>query len=108
MIQLVFAAALANSIVAAPGLWAHAQWAETRPNVQIVVENRSAAKAWLVDLACDAYDARGVRVATATGSLPELQPGERATTFAMAPDAAAAARFTCKVTVADWRTPGGK
>jgi hypothetical protein len=107
MLELVFAAALskamANSITAPPGIYAHAQWAATRPNVQLVVENRSNLKAWLVDVACDAYDARGALVAVATGNLPELDPGERVSTFAIAEAGAPAARFVCKVAVSDWR-----
>jgi hypothetical protein len=105
MIELVFAAALANAITAPPGIYAHAQWAATRPNVQLVILNRSDLKAWLVDVACNAYDARGALIAVAAASLPELDPGERAATFALAEDRAPAARFACKVTVSDWRRP---
>lgn len=105
MLALIFAAALANHITAPPGIYAHAQWAATRPNVQLVVENRSNLKAWLVDVACDAYDARGALVALATANLPELDPGERVATFAIAEDRVPAARFVCKVTVSDWRQP---
>jgi hypothetical protein len=103
MIELVFAAALANSIAAPPGLWARANWGATRPNVQLVVENRSNLKAWLVGVACNAYDARGALVAVATGDLPELAPGEHATTWAIAEGGATAVRFACKVGVSDWR-----
>lgn len=105
MIELIFAAALANSIAAPPGIWARAQWGATRPNVQLVIENRSDLKAWLLGVACNAYDARGALVAVATGDLPELDPGERATAWAIAEDRAPAVRFTCKIAVSDWRRP---
>jgi hypothetical protein len=103
MIELMFAAALANSIAAPPGIWARAQWGATRPNVQVVLENRSNVKAWLVDLTCNAYDARGALVAVPTANVAELRPGERATTWAIADGGATAVRFACKVGVADWR-----
>jgi len=105
MIELMFAAALANSIAAPPGIWARAEWGATRPNVQIVLENRSNVKAWLVDLTCNAYDARGALVAVSTGNVAELQPGERAKTWAIADGGATAVRFACRVGVADWRRP---
>jgi hypothetical protein len=105
MIELMFAAALANSIAAPPGIWARAEWGATRPNVQVVLENRSDVKAWLVDLTCNAYDARGALVAVSTGNVAELQPGERAKTWAIADGGSTAVRFTCKVGVADWRRP---
>ena len=110
MIELVFAAALAkanpNHITAPPGIYAHANWGATRPNVQLIIENRSDLKAWLVDIACKAYDARGGLVAVATGDLPELAPRERATTWALSESGAPAVRFTCQVSVSDWRRPG--
>jgi hypothetical protein len=105
MIELIFAAALANSIAAPPGIWAQAKWGAMRPNIQLVLENRSNVKAWLVDVTCDAYDARGVLVGVSTGNLAELDPGERATTWAIARERATAVRFACKVDVSDWRRP---
>ena len=105
MTPLVFAAALANSITAPPGIYAHADWGATRPNVQLILENRSTLKAWLVDIACKAYDARGALVAVATGDLPELNPGERTTTWALSEAETPAVRFICKVAVSDWRQP---
>lgn len=105
MIELIFAAALANSIAAPPGIWAHADWGATRPNVQLVLENRANVKAWLVDIACNAYDAHGALVAIATGNVAELEPGERAKTWAIAEGRATAVRFACKVGVSDWREP---
>lgn len=105
MIALALAAALANSITAPPGIWAHAQWAAARPNVQVVIENRSQVEAWLLDVTCNAYDAQGGLVAVATGDLPELGPGQRATAWAIAEDGATAVRFACKVGVDDWRAP---
>jgi hypothetical protein len=105
MIELIFAAALANSIAAPPGIWAHAQWGATRPNVRLVIENRSEVKAWLLDVTCNAYDARGALVAIPTGNLPELGPGQRATTWAIADRGETAVRFACKVGVSDWRQP---
>jgi hypothetical protein len=114
MIELVLAAAAAlpktspNRITAPYGIHAHAQWAATPPNVQLVIENTSNVKAWLLDVTCNAYDARGALVAVATADLPELNPGERATTFAIAEDRVPAARFVCKVAVSDWRLPAKK
>ena len=84
MIELMFAAALANSIAAPYGVWARAEWGATRPNVRLVLENRSKVKAWLVDVACNAYDAGGGLVAVATGNVAELKPGERVETWATA------------------------
>lgn len=105
MFQLILAAALANSITAPPGLYAHAQWGATRPNVQLVIENRSSLKAWLVDVTCTAFDVRGAGVAVASGAVPELEPGELVKTWAIGDGVATAARFTCKVGVSDWREP---
>lgn len=105
MIALVLAAALANSITAPPGIWAHAKWGAARPNVQVVVENRSQVEAWLVDVSCNAYDAQGALVAVATGDLPELGPGQSATAWAIGDGGATAVRFACKVGVNDWRSP---
>lgn len=105
MIELIFAAALANSIAAPPGIWARAEWGATRPNVRLVLENRSNVKAWLVDVTCNAYDARGALVAVSTGNVAELEPSERATTWAIADGGATAVRFACKVGVSDWRRP---
>ncbi len=105
MIALIFAAALANSITAPPGIWAHAQWGAQRPNVELVLENRANVKAWLVDVTCNAYDARGALVGVSTGNVAELDPGERATTWAIAEEPAPAVRFACKVSVNDWRAP---
>jgi hypothetical protein len=106
MIELILAAALANSIAAPPGIWARAQWGAKRPNVQLVLENRSSVKAWLLDVTCNAYDAHGALVAISTGNVPELNPGERANTWAVSEDGGATAvRFVCKVGVSDWRAP---
>jgi hypothetical protein len=58
--------------------------------------------AWLVDVTCNAYDARGALVAVSTGNLAELGPGERATTWAIADGGASAVRFACRVGVSDW------
>lgn len=105
MIALVFAAALANSITAPPGIWAHANWGATRPNIQLTIENRSDVKAWLLGVACNAYDASGALVGVATGDLPDLAPHQRTTTWAIAEPAPTAVRFVCKVAVTDWRRP---
>lgn len=106
MIALMFAAALANSIAAPYGLRARAQWGATRPNIRLLIENQSKVKAWLVDVACNAYDARGALVAVATGNVAQLQPGERVETWATGDDAApTAVRFACKVGVSEWRRP---
>lgn len=105
MIALMFAAALANSVAAPYGIWARAQWGATRPNIQLVLENRSKVKAWLVDVTCKAYDARGALVAVSTGNVAQLDPGERVKTWATADAQATAARFACKVGVSEWRRP---
>ncbi|CAN7565992.1 FxLYD domain-containing protein [Phenylobacterium sp. LjRoot225] len=105
MIGIVFAAALANSIAAPYGIWARAQWGATRPNVQLSLENRSQVKAWLVDVACNAYDARGALVAVATANVAQLKPGERVETWATAEAEAPAVRFACKVGVSEWQRP---
>lgn len=105
MISLIFAAALANSITAPPGIWAHAQWGAQRPNVELVLENRANVKAWLVDVTCNTYDDRGALVAISTANVAELAPGERAKTWAIAEERSPAVRFICKVSVSDWRAP---
>jgi hypothetical protein len=105
MIELMFAAALANSIAAPYGIWARAQWGVTRPNIQLVLENRSAVTAWLLDTTCNAYDARGALVAVSTGNVAELKPGERVETWATADEKAPAVRFACKVNVSEWHRP---
>jgi len=105
MIELIFAAALANSIAAPPGIWARARWGAMRPNIELEIENRSTVKAWLVDVTCKAYDARGAVVAVSTSNVAELEPGERTKTWAVADGRATAVRFTCNVDVNDWRRP---
>jgi hypothetical protein len=105
MIGMMFAAALANSIAAPYGIWGRAEWGATRPNVHLVLENRSKVKAWLVDVTCDAYDARGVLVAVSSGNVAQLEPGERVETWATADAPAPAVRFACKVGVSEWRRP---
>ena len=105
MIELMFAAALANSIAAPYGIWARAEWGATRPNIELVLENRSKVKAWLVDVTCNAYDAHGALVAVATGNVAQLQPGERVQTWATTDVTAAAVRFACKVGVNEWQRP---
>ncbi len=105
MIGLMFAAAFANSIAAPYGIWARAEWGATRPNVHLVLENRSKVKAWLVDVTCKTYDARGALVATSTGNVAQLKPGERAETWATADAAATAVRFACNVGVSEWQRP---
>lgn len=105
MLPLIFAAALANHITAPYGVWARAEWGATRPNVHLVLENRSQVKAWLLDVSCKAYDAKGALVGLATSNLAELKPGERVETWATADAPAAAARFDCKVAVSEWRRP---
>jgi hypothetical protein len=107
MIALMFAAALANTISAPYGIHAHAEWGATRPNIKVQLDNRSKVKAWLVGVACKAYDERGALVAVSTGDVAQLQPGEHAETWAL-PDAPAkgAVRFACKVDVSEWRRPG--
>ena len=105
MIELMFAAALANSIAAPYGIWARAEWGATRPNIQLALENRSKVKAWLVDVTCNAYDARGALVAVSTGNVVQLEPGERVETWATADVEAPAVRFACKVGVSEWQRP---
>lgn|ERR1700757_1180025 len=105
MIALMFAAALANSITTPYGLWARADWGATRPNIHLLLENRSKVKAWLVDVTCNAYDASGALVAVSTGNVAQLEPGERVETWATADDKAPAVRFACKVGVSEWRRP---
>src|ERR1700754_3162845 len=105
MIDLMFAAALANSIAAPYGIHAHAEWGMTRPNIHLVLENQSKVKAWLVDVTCNTYDARGALVAVSTGNVPQLQPGERVETGATADAEAPAVRFACKVCVSEWQRP---
>jgi len=105
MIELMFAAALANSISAPYGIHARAEWGTTRPNVRLVLENQSKVKAWLVDVTCNAYDAHGALVAVATGNVPQLEPGERVESWATADTQAPAVRFACKVGVSEWRRP---
>jgi len=105
MIELMFAAALANSITAPYGIHARAEWGATRPNIRLVLENRSTVKAWLVDVACNAYDAHGALVAVSTGNVAELNPGERIQTWATSDAEAKPVRFACKVGVNEWRRP---
>lgn len=105
MIGLMFAAAFANSIAAPYGIHARAEWGMTRPNIHVVLENQSKVKAWLVDVACNAYDARGALVAVSTGNVAQLAPGERVDTWATADTPAPAVRFACKVAVTEWRRP---
>ena len=104
MITALFAAALANSISAPFGIWGRAEWGASRPNIHLLLENRSKVTAWLVDVTCNAYDGRGALVAVSMGNVAQLKPGERVETWALADDAnPAAVRFTCKVNVSDWR-----
>lgn len=103
MTPLIFAAALANSITAPYGISAHAQWGAARPNVELILENRSEVKAWLVDVTCNAYDRRGVLVGVSTASLAQLQPGERVKTWAVGDTTSSAVRFVCKVGVNEWQ-----
>lgn len=105
MIGLMFAAALANSIATPYGIWARADWGASRPNIHLVLENRSTVKAWLIDVACNAYDADGALVAVSTGNLAQLKPGEHVETWATADAKAPAVRFACKVDVNEWRRP---
>ena len=105
MIELMFAAALANSITAPYGIRAHAEWGMTRPNIHLVLENQSKVKAWLVDVTCDTYDARGALVAASTGNVAQLKPGERVETWATSDTEAPAVRFACKVGVSEWQRP---
>jgi hypothetical protein len=105
MIELMFAAALANSITAPYGIWARADWGATRPNIHLLLENRSKVKAWLVDVTCNAYDAHGAVVGVATGNVAQLAPGERVDTWATADTEAPAVRFACKVGVNEWHRP---
>jgi len=105
MIELMFAAALGNSIAAPYGIWARAEWGATRPNIQLLVENRSKVEAWLVDAACNAYDARGAVVAVSTANVAQLKPGERVKTWAIADAAPTAVRFACHLSVSEWRRP---
>jgi len=105
MIELMFAAAFANSIAVPYGIHAHAEWGSSRPNIHLVLENQSKVKAWLVDVICDSYDARGALVAVSTGNVAQLEPGERVETWATADADAPAVRFACKVAVSEWRRP---
>jgi hypothetical protein len=105
MIALMFAAALANSVATPYGIWARAEWGATRPNIHLVLENQSKVKAWLVDVACNAYDARGALVGVSTGNLAQLQPGERVETWATGDTTPTAVRFACHVAVSEWRRP---
>ena len=105
MIALMFAAALTNSITAPYGIWAHAEWGATRPNIHLLLENRSKVKAWLLDVTCNAYDARGALVGVSTGNVAQLKPGERVETWATADEEAPAVRFACKVGVNEWHRP---
>ena len=105
MIGLMFAAAAANSIAAPYGIWARAEWGATRPNVHLVLENRSQVKAWLVDVTCKTYDVRGALVAASTAYVAQLEPRERAETWTTADAAAPAVRFACNVSVSEWRRP---
>jgi hypothetical protein len=105
MIELMFAAALGNSIAAPYGIWARAEWGATRPNIQLVLENRSKVEAWLVDVACNAYDARGAVVAVSTANVAQLKPGERVQTWATGDAEATAVRFACHVSVSEWQRP---
>ena len=105
MIGLMFAAALANSIAAPYGVRARAEWGATRPNIHLVLENQSKVKAWLVDVACNAYDARGALVGVSTGNVPQLEPGERVETWTTADATPTAVRFACHVGVSEWRRP---
>jgi hypothetical protein len=105
MIGLMFAAALANSISAPYGIWARAQWGATRPNIQLVLENRSKVKAWLVGVTCNTYDSRGAVVAVSTGNVAQLQPGERVETWAITDAEAKPVRFACQVGVSEWKRP---
>ena len=105
MIAAIFAAALANSIQAPYGLWAHATWGTSRPNIDLRIENRSKVEASLVDAACKAYDASGAQVAAPTATIARLRPGEAAHTWALDDNGAAATRFTCQITVDRWLKP---
>ena len=105
MIELMFAAAFANSIAAPYGIHARAEWGTPRPNIHLVLENQSKVKAWLVDVTCNAYDASGALIAVSTGNVAQLKPGERAETWAIADGEAPAVRFACKVGVGEWRRP---
>jgi hypothetical protein len=105
MIAAIFAAALANSVSAPFGVWAHATWAATRPNVELRIENRSKVTAALVDVDCKAYDARGGLVAEPSANLARLQPGEAAHTWATSDQTVAAARFACQISVDHWVKP---
>jgi hypothetical protein len=103
MIELMFAAALANSIAAPYGIRAHAEWGTTRPNIHVVLENQSKVKAWLVGVTCNTYDAHGALVAVSTGNVAQLKPGERTETWATGDTEVPAVRFACKVDVSEWR-----
>ena len=105
MIGLMFAAAVANSIAAPYGIWARAEWGATRPNIHLVLENRSKVKAWLVDVTCKTYDARGALVAVSTGNVAQLKPGERTDAWATSDAEVSAVRFACNVVVSEWRRP---
>jgi hypothetical protein len=102
MIGAIFAAALANSITAPPGLWARARWGETRPNISLQIENRSKVVASLVDINCKAYDAQGALVGAPSANLARLGPGEAARTWATDATGATAVRFDCQITVDTW------
>jgi hypothetical protein len=105
MIAAVLAAALTNSITAPYGLWAHADWGATRPNVELRVENRSKVIASLVDVNCDAYDAEGKLIATPSANIARLAPGEAVHTWAVDDRPVEAVRFACKITVDGWLKP---
>jgi hypothetical protein len=109
MIELIFAAALHNSIAAPYGIRARAAWGATRPNIQVIVENQSKVEAWLVDTTCNAYDANGAVVAVSVANVAQLAPGERVKTWAMGDNAApASVGFACNVSVNEWRQPSQK
>lgn len=109
MLALAAAAIVsANTITAPFGLWGRAEWAAVRPNVQLTLENRSEVKAWLVDVACNAYDRKGALVGVATANLAQLEPGQRMRTWAIGEAAPAAHHFACKVAVNEWRKPAAK
>jgi hypothetical protein len=105
MIAAIFAAALANSITAPYGVWAHATWGATRPNVDLRIENRSKVTAALVDVDCKAFDARGALVAEPSANLASLAPGEAAHTWATSDQSVAATRFACQISVDHWLKP---
>jgi hypothetical protein len=108
MISAMLAAAAINSISAPYGVWARATWGATRPNVDLRIQNRSEVTASLVDVACRAYDAAGVLVATPTANVARLEPGETTHVWATADRPAKAVRFACQISVDAWYKPAAK